>query len=54
MRLSKENQSNEHQTSYLREGAETILEWAYNLARDKVIPRLYDRVIPWTDYYEKH
>ena len=54
MRLSQENLSNEHQTSYIRESSELILEWAYNLARDKIIPRLYDRVISWTDYCEKY
>ena len=50
MRLSQEKLSNEHSTCYLRESSEAILEWAYNLVRDKIIPRLYDRVIPWTDY----
>ena len=50
MAFDEENLSNNHQASYLRESSESILEWAYNQARDKVDPSLHDRVIPWTDY----
>ena len=50
MAFDEENLSNNHQASYLRESSESILEWAYNQARDKMDPSLHDRVIPWTDY----